>query len=342
MNRHVNIPIFIPHLGCPNKCVFCNQRTISGKKDFDISSVRKTIEDSLLSIEDTAVVEIAFFGGSFTGIDRNLMVSLLSIAHEYIVLGKVNSIRCSTRPDYIDDEILNILFEYGVRVIELGLQSFDDGVLRLSKRGHDQKSEIEACTKIINRGFTLVGQMMIGLPGSTLEKELGTARFIADIGATYARIYPTVVFYDTELCEMANSGEYTPLADEEALERSTRVFEYLYSRGVKVIRIGLCASDNLVSRDTYHSGPNHPAFGDLVIGEYYYRRVMKLISEDHIDVGNGTVLRLTVARGLKSCMIGQHKRNKIRLKKQFGFKDIVVEENDAVSKFEVDIKTERV
>ena len=148
MKKHVNIPIFIPHLGCPNQCVFCNQRTISGVSDFDASSVKSEIDAALATVDPSQETEIAFFGGSFTGIDRELMISLLEIAKGYISDGRVSSIRCSTRPDYINEEILDILEGYGVKTIELGLQSFDDKVLALSKRGHLSSDEYNACRLI--------------------------------------------------------------------------------------------------------------------------------------------------------------------------------------------------
>ena len=122
MKKHANIPIFIPHLGCPNQCVFCNQRTISGVREFDLSSVDKQITDALETIGDSCECEIAFFGGSFTGIDRKLMLDLLKIAHKYVESGRVSSIRCSTRPDYISEDVLDILERYSVKTIELGME----------------------------------------------------------------------------------------------------------------------------------------------------------------------------------------------------------------------------
>ena len=169
MKKHANIPIFIPHLGCPNQCVFCNQRSISGVDEFNPESVTDIIESALATIGEGVDVEIAFFGGSFTGIDRPLMIRLLEIANSYLVSGKISGIRCSTRPDYISREILDELKKYGMTVIELGLQSIDDSVLSLTKRGHTSDSAMRACKMIKERGFDLIGQMMIGLPDSTLE-----------------------------------------------------------------------------------------------------------------------------------------------------------------------------
>ena len=159
--RHVNIPILIPHLGCPNTCVFCNQRMISGVSEFALTDVRRQIDEALSTIEPDTECEIAFFGGSFTGIDRSLMISLLEIAKEYMDCGLVDSLRCSTRPDYIDEEILDILQAYGVSTVELGLQSVSEKVLFTTKRGHGFSAERRAAELIVNRGIALVGQMMI-------------------------------------------------------------------------------------------------------------------------------------------------------------------------------------
>ena len=344
MTRHVNIPIFIPHLGCPNQCVFCNQRTISGTKEFKIEDVKEQIDLALSSIEDGAEVEIAFFGGSFTGIDYDLMCELLSIAYGYIKDGKVGGIRCSTRPDYINEKILDTLKNYGVRVIELGLQSTDDEVLLASKRGHTASVARDACLLIKKYGFILVGQMMIGLPESTPETEMKTAEFIKSVGADAARIYPTVVFYGTELKELAHSGRYTPITVEEAVSRSAEVFGYFTENGIKVIRIGLCASENLASADTYYAGPNHPALGEMIIGEYYYQRASEMIRKANIsdEDKKRTQLTISVATGRLSAAIGQHRKNKIRLTEDFGFRKICFKENAELSDYEISVFTERI
>ncbi len=309
--RHVNIPVFIPHLGCPNQCVFCNQREISGVREFHADDVIQIIESALSTIEIDALVEIAFFGGSFTGIDRDLMISLLEIANGYLEKGRVHSIRCSTRPDYIDEEILGILKKYGVKTIELGLQSTSDKVLKTCKRGHNFEAETKSCRLILEHGFDLVGQMMIGLPGSDIDCELETAGFIANIGAKGARIYPTVVFRDTELCSMMQDGIYTPLTLDEAVERSAAVLDLFINAGVEVIRIGLQASENLSDPESSIAGANHPALGELVIGEVYYNRICKILSDNQISEDeNITVL---VSPGSLSKAVGQNKRNKLRL-----------------------------
>lgn len=314
MSRHANIPIFIPHLGCPNQCVFCNQRTISGVTKFSLDKVESNIEQALSTLENDCEVEIAFFGGSFTGIERDLMIALLEIAKKFIVCGRVNSIRCSTRPDYISDEILNILKDYSVKTIELGLQSSSDNVLEISKRGHNFEAEKIACKKIVESGFNLVGQMMIGLPGSDIHTELETARFIIETGAVGARIYPTVVFRDTELCHMCIHGQYNPLDLDEAISRSAAVLELFIDSGISVIRIGLQSSDNLLSDSTYVAGPNHPALGELVEGEYYYNLICKLLSDQN---DSDEKIEILCSVGSLSKVIGQRKRNKLRLAERF-------------------------
>lgn len=333
MSRHVNIPIFIPHLGCPNQCVFCNQRTISGVSEFDESCVQAQIEEALSTIESDAKVEIAFFGGSFTGIDRDLMVTLLSTAYEYIKLGRVDAIRCSTRPDYIDEEILAILKEYGVKTIELGLQSASDDVLTLTKRGHDFEAEKRACSMIVEAGFSLVGQMMIGLPGSDIESEIRTAEFIVSMGAMAARIYPTVVFRETELCRMAECGEYQPLTLDEAIERSATVLEMFDAAKVDVIRIGLAASENLSSSETYYAGPNHASLGELIENELYYRKIKKILAGKNIS--SNSHINILVPIGSLSKAVGQKKKNRLRLASDFPGTSIRFSESDLLSGYGV-------
>ena len=333
--RHVNIPIFIPHLGCPNQCVFCNQRTISGVEKFDPENVKEQIDLALETIEADAEVEIAFFGGSFTGIDRELMIQLLDIGYSYIKNGMVKSLRCSTRPDYIDEEIIGILKNYGVKTVELGLQSSCNSVLEKSKRGHYFEAEEKSCRLIVESGLDLVGQMMIGLPGSDLDSELETARFIINAGARAARIYPTIVFRETELCQMTHDGEYTPLSLEEAISRSSKALSLFVDAGVEVIRIGLQASEGLESKDSYVAGPNHPALGELIIGEYYYQKILNILSsasyafDEHITV--------LVKPGSLSKAIGQNAKNKTRLKAVY--KNICFAESDGLKEYEVSVIT---
>ena len=332
MKKHINIPIFIPHLGCPNQCVFCNQRHISGVTQFDPESVIPIIEEAISSSPFATERELAFFGGSFTGIDRNLMIDLLKIGNSYLKQGRIASIRCSTRPDYIDKDILNILKQYGVGTVELGLQSANDSVLQKAKRGHGRDAELRAAELICQSGIKLGGQMMIGLPGSTREAEIATAEFIAAIGCAEARIYPTVVFRDTELCDLTVCGDYKPLTVDEAVSRSADAFAVLMKAGVKVLRVGLCDSENLHSDTTYFAGPNHPAMGELVENEYYCRLLRDRIAEHNVS---GKRITVFCAPGHVSKIVGQNKRNKDIILREYGAWGMTVKESQQVPPYSV-------
>lgn len=335
--RHINIPIFIPHLGCPNDCVFCNQRRISGKREFNITDVESEIERAVSTVNyDNSEVEIAFFGGSFTGIDRADMLYLLGTAKKFISMGKAQAIRLSTRPDYIDGEILDILADHGVTDIELGLQSMSDRVLAASKRGHTAQQARDACRMIKSRDFNLVGQMMIGLPCSSPEDEISTAIEIAEIGCDAARIYPTVVFCETELADMMERGEYVPLTLADAVERSADVLEAFIERAIPVIRLGLQSADNLFEDGSMVGGAYHSAMGEMVYSEIYYRRICRHIDSCGMSqCVDGRTVTLYVPMGETSKAVGQKKDNKRRLKERYGIKDIKIAETGELLPYQV-------
>ena len=325
--RHINIPIFIPHEGCPNACVFCNQRSISGTVKFDRTAVDGLILEALSTVGDDDTCEIAFFGGSFTGIDRELMLYLLGVAQRYVDEGRVQSIRLSTRPDYINEEIISDLKKFSVRTVELGLQSLCDRVLDASGRGHNAACAKRACRMLKDAGFSLIGQMMIGLPESSIETELETAGDIVAMGADGARVYPTVVFYETELASMTERGEYTPLTDEQAVMRTKEVLKVFDKAGVPCIRVGLCASDNLADDSCVMGGANHPSIGELARSEVYFDTICEEL--DRIGAKGGE-LTVYVAKGCVSKAVGQKKRNTQRICQKYGFKKIKVLEKNQI------------
>ena len=334
--RHINIPIFIPHLGCPNDCVFCNQRSISGKISFCPESVKSEIETALATVDATnSEVEIAFFGGSFTGIDRELMIYLLGVAKEYIDCGKVGSIRLSTRPDYIDTEILDILEKYGVKNIELGIQSMSERVLAASKRGHTADATERACALIKERGFSLVGQMMIGLPAATVEDEIECARRICEMGADAARVYPTVVFYGTELKQMTERAEYIPLDEKSAVERTAAVLKVFSKKGVPCIRVGLQSSENLSSDETVFAGANQSAIGEMAMSEIFYENIRAELEKD-VAVRDCDIT-VFVPIGATSKASGQKRINKLRLQKEYGIKRIKIVEKSELLGYNIRI-----
>ena len=267
------IPIFVPHEGCPNDCAFCNQRTISGKSSApSVADAQKIIEDYLSSGGGHAE-QIAFFGGSFTGIDTEKQNEYLSLAQSYIISGSVKSIRLSTRPDYIDIDTVERLVSYGVKNIELGVQSMDEEVLSLAKRGHSSY-DVQKAAEIINRSEAVLGlQMMTGLPGDTPEKCMYTAQKFKELGAKETRIYPTVVLKGTHLEKMLREGSYTPQTVEEAISISARLYRYFKDNGITVLRIGLPDGDDL--RENYLAGAYHPSLGELVISRDIRNRIEK-------------------------------------------------------------------
>lgn len=341
--KHINIPVFIPHLGCPNMCVFCNQRTISGTSFFSEENVISIIEETLTTSEGCEA-EIAFFGGSFTGIDRGLMIRLLDIAESYVASGKVYGIRMSTRPDYIDPEIIEILKRYTVSQVELGIQSMSDHVLETSRRGHTAEQTEKAVRLLCDSGFQVVGQMMVGLPGATLKDELYTAERICELGCVASRIYPTIVFSETELEGMYKDGKYLPLSVEEAVSRSANVLEVYERNGVNCIRIGLCETENLHSDETFTAGPNHSAMGELVMSRLFYNKICKCLDSQlskaglTIDAEKGSDaerealsrinLEIFCPRGSVSKVIGNKKENKTKIYEKYGIKYVKAVEKD--------------
>lgn len=333
MKNHINIPIFIPHLGCPNICVFCNQVKISGCAHADFSSVRHQIDEALTTVKDGQTAQLAYFGGSFTGIDREDMIYLLSLAKEYIDRGAIESVRLSTRPDYIDEEILDILSRYGVRSIELGLQSMSDKVLTATKRGHDAAAAERAMRLIRDRGFGLTGQMMIGLPSSAPQDEIYTARRIMELGADSARVYPTVVFCGTELENMAKRGEYVMPTLDELIDRTSDALYEFAERNIPVIRVGLQNTEVLQTGDGVYSDTYTPAMGEICMSRVYRR----LICEALDKVRHTDSMTLTVARGETSKAIGQHGDNRKYISQRYGIGKLTVRESDSLTPYRIEL-----
>lgn len=275
MKKHAIIPIFIPHLGCPCQCVFCNQQKITARtKAVSTDEVRETVERYLSTLADLdpSEIEIAFYGGSFTAIPIDAQTAYLEVANEYIDQGRVSSLHISTRPDCIDEGILSNLKRYNVNTIELGVQSFSDEVLRLSKRGHDSDTARKAARLIKKRGFKLGIQLMIGLPGDSLESCIYSARETAALSPELARLYPTLVIDGTELYDMYEDGSYEALSKEEALLRTKEMYKILHKAGINIMRVGLKSTDIIGGSDlsAINGGTYHPAFRQLVEGEIAY------------------------------------------------------------------------
>ena len=313
------IPIFVPHEGCPHDCCFCNQRKISGQNRAPSQTeVRQTIDRYLDIIANYDDVQVAFFGGSFTGLSQELQRQYLETVASYIRKNLIHSIRISTRPDYIDPEILAMLREYSVRTIELGAQSMDDDVLRLSGRGHTAADTARAASLIRNSGFELGLQTMTGLPGASYESDIATAEKIISLHPDLVRIYPTVVIKGTPLHTMYERGAYKVFSLDKTVALCAELMVKYQSVNIKVIRMGLQSSDRISTKGEIVAGPYHPAFGQLVKSRIAYNRLLE-IGKVHNDVYTAYV----PGREL-SDYIGQNKCNVIALKERFGYKDVLI------------------
>ncbi len=267
-----NISIFVPFAGCPQKCSFCNQHTITGQNvQPSAGDVERAVETALR--KKGYEYEIAFFGGSFTAIERGYMLSLLKAAYPYVESGRVKGIRISTRPDFIDAEILGILKEYGVTAIELGAQSMDDEVLLANRRGHTAADVERASGLIKENGFELGLQMMTGLYLDTDEKAIKTAEKIIALKPDTVRIYPTVLLKGTYLSELYDKELYRPQNVDDAAELCTKLFPMFENAGIKVIRLGLHSSEDI--KKNMVAGAFHPAFGEIVQSRFMLNKVLK-------------------------------------------------------------------
>lgn len=271
------IPIFVPHEGCPNDCAFCNQRTISSQSKAPSESEFHDIVNAHLETLGGKAEQIAFFGGSFTGISVEKQNNYLQAAKKYIDAGKIKSIRLSTRPDYIDEETVRRLIYYGVKNIELGAQSMDEEVLSASKRGHSAADVRRAAEIITKNGAVLGLQMMTGLPESTFDKSMDTALEFIRLGAKETRIYPTIVLRGTLLEKMYNEGLYKPQSLEQAVDECAALTELFNENGIFILRTGL--SDSVSLYENHVAGPYHPSFGELVSSRIIRGKIEKQISE---------------------------------------------------------------
>ena len=342
MKKEYIIPIFVPHLGCPNACVFCNQRKISGEeKQVTTKDVKETIEYYLDNFkEKDKEVEVAFFGGSFTGIEEEIQNELLEAANEYIKQGKVDNIRISTRPDYINKEILKRLKKYNVKTIELGVQSANDYILKKANRGHTFE-DVKKASKLINRyGFKLGHQMMIGLPDSTALDEVNTAKALIKLKPKIIRIYPVLVIKGTELEERYKRGEYEPLSIVQAVERSKEVADLFNKKNIKIIRIGLQNTDEICEPESQNSevvaGPYHPAFRQLVEARMWYDAVVSEIKKINTKVKEVEI----IANPEDINNIIGHKKENIEKLKEIYEVDAMVKASDNIKlgKFEIKIQ----
>lgn len=331
--KHANISLFVPHAGCPHMCSFCNQKTISGKTEIlTPEEVKNTLEKAALDGTSPENTEIAFFGGSFTAIERGYMISLLEETVPFIKNGRFMGIRVSTRPDAVDSEVLEVLKSYGVTSIELGAQSTDRDVLKANMRGHTADDIFKASALIKQSGFSLGLQMMTGLYCDTNEKCIKTARDFISLRPDTVRIYPTVVLEGTYLEKLFKSGLYKPQTVEEAADICAVLLKMFYDENIKVIRLGLHSGGNV--EDGFVGGPYHPAFGEICESKIYLEEAKKALYSKFKESKNEiNEAEIFVNDREISKMTGQ-KRDNLKLLKDLGF-TVKIKGDPSLSKYRV-------
>lgn len=314
------VPVFVPHLGCPHRCVFCNQSRISGAtRPAKAQDVRDAIEKAAALPINVAKRQLAFYGGSFTAIPTEQQESLLGAAKKYLDKGIIQSIRLSTRPDAIDDAVLERLRRYGVETVELGAQSMDDNVLKLSGRGHTAKDVETASWLIKEAGFKLILQMMTGLPGDSDEHSVETAKRIIALKPDGVRVYPAVIVRDTGMYDMWEAGDYPEHTVEDAVRVCARLVPIFNEAGIPIIRLGLNPTEELSGGDAA-GGAYHPALGELVKSRIMLEKARELLKE----VKPGTSVILGVNKSRISQMTGQHRQNIDALCREFSLKKLKI------------------
>ena len=310
--RHRTIPVFMPEMACPFRCIYCNQRVITGQNIFlTDDEILKTIEERLATIGEDCETELGFFGGTFTGMPLEEQERMLKIVEPYLSNEKIKSIRLSTRPDYINKDVVELLRKYGVGTVELGVQSLDDEVLRKTCRGYDSRCVYDAVDMLQRNAIEVGMQMMIGLPGDSDEKSINTARKIIECGATNTRIYPTLVVKNTILAKMYERGEYLPLTLDEAVGITKQIMPMFEEAGVKVLRVGLHPTEGFINGSDYLAGPFHVSFRELVETAIWKNILEKKMPKEE---GNITV---TVSPEMVNWAVGYHSSNKLILEKKF-------------------------
>lgn len=320
-SKHYIIPVFIPMQGCSFSCYFCNQHAITGKlRSPDKEEIRNSIENHLATFEKDAFIELAFFGGSFTGLPRAQIAFFLECVYPWVSSGAIHALRISTRPDYIDDEVLEFLKANGVKTIELGAQSMNPEVLKRSGRGHSPQDVSKASASILAQGFTLGLQMMTGLPGDSHESCLQTAKSFVEMGATETRIYPTQVIKGTRLAKMLLEGSYKSPSTEETVELLAELIPVFEDGGVKILRIGLHPTE-IHDCDTVMAGPGQHGLRENAMSRLWWNNLHQLLEL------NGKKLSISVHPSQLNYVSGYRKQNRKRLEEVFQMVNFKADQN---------------
>jgi histone acetyltransferase (RNA polymerase elongator complex component) len=312
--KHFTIPVFIPMQACPFHCIFCDQVQISGHVDVPgPADIIQIIEKHLTTIPSTnSTVEVGFFGGTFTGLSMALQESYLDAVQPFIKNQQIEGIRLSTRPDYIDEENLDMLRKYNVQTVELGAQSMDNEVLVKSGRGHTAEDTVKAAKMIEVYGFRLGLQMMVGLPGDTAEKSLATAKSFVELQARDVRIYPALVIRGTSLERLYHLGKFTPLNLNEAAEMVAGIYRIFENAKINIIRTGLHPSEDLLNGGALIAGPFHVSFKELVLTKLWEEELRGVFQEEGKEK-----VEIFIPPGQINYAVGYQSHNKNKLLKKF-------------------------
>lgn len=314
------IPFFIPHAGCPHRCVFCDQKSITGRAEaVDPSSIPQIIDQYLRSAPSGKGAQVAFYGGSFTALPVETQAAYLEAPRPFIDAGLIGSIRLSTRPDAVNPGVPAFLRQHRVRTVELGVQSMSDRVLGLSGRGQSAADAVNAVALLRGHGFDIGIQLMTGLPGESAESFADTVTRVIDLAPCFVRIYPTLVIKGTPLEKLFRSGDYRPLPLGEAVDLCRDAAERFERAGIRVIRTGIQQTGALAAPGTVVAGPHHPAFGQLVESSRFLERMRKLLREASRQTGP-VIFR--VHDSDLSTAIGQKRSNVRSLAREFGLRDV--------------------
>ncbi|HCY87692.1 MAG TPA: histone acetyltransferase [Desulfobacteraceae bacterium] len=335
------IPYFIPHRGCPHQCIFCNQHLITSvsSESCQMPDLEATIEAYLGYKGARSRVELAFFGGNFLGLPQSDILGLLRRVHPYMERGQIHGVRCSTRPDTVTRKHLELVAPLGMTLVELGVQSMDDKVLKRAGRGHTRADTVAAVDLLREKGIDVGVQVMAGLPGDTSATALESCRALAAMKPDLARIYPVLVLAGSRLARWYEKGRYEPLALEQAVAQVADMWRIFSGAGVNVVRMGLQASEMMDDPSQVLAGPWHPAFGHLVYSELMFEKVcgkMDLLLQGDAN-RSGRVL-LCVHPKSVSRLQGNRKENLDKLRRRFPEVKFLVRTSDGVHPDQISVE----
>ena len=339
-SNHLIIPIFIMNSGCPHRCIFCNQKITAGNfspkitKEFFNSEVKSYLA---WNKDKSRKVEIAFYGGSFTGVDPVYQEELLSWAYSFIQKRLVNSIRISTRPDYISENNLPLLKKYGVTTIEIGAQSFIDEVLQFAQRGHDAAAIVKSIVILKEHGFRTGLHLMAGLPKDTKEGFIYSLDKAIELKPDTVRIHPVIVFGGTVLAEEFRNGEYKPLKLSDAVELCRLAWEKLSAAGIRIIRIGVQLTQEMEKDGAVLAGPIHPALGSLVLSSIFYKSTINFLDKVSPDTKE---IRFGISERDMSNFRGLNNMNISAIKKLYPRTNLIVESNIGQRRGVISVETD--